>query len=184
MSNEIISMRYYDDTIVNGLKDLINNLPSNIIMIEIGSYCGESTEIFLQSGKIKMIYCIDPWETDYDDNDDASKSNMKLAESIFDNKIINRFNQTVKIKLPSNIAKNLFDDASVDFVYIDGNHTYQYVKDDLINYLPKIKNGGFIGGHDFTNPNFPVKKAIIDYFGDTFDPLTFSDTSWLCEVKK
>jgi len=44
-----------------GLLDLINSLPTDIIMAEIGCYKGESTELFINSGKIKKLFAIDIW---------------------------------------------------------------------------------------------------------------------------
>jgi precorrin-6B methylase 2 len=61
------------------------------------------------------------------------------------------------------------EDKSCDIVFIDGNHSYQSVKDDINWYLPKIKEGGIICGHDF-HPRFPgVMIAVEEAFGNSFD---------------
>jgi hypothetical protein len=39
----------------------------------------------------------------------------------------------------------------LDFVYIDGNHQEEFVSEDIVNYFPKVRSGGVIGGHDFYN---------------------------------
>ena len=50
-----------------------------INMIEVGSYQGESAEIFCMTGAINSIWCIDPWCSGYDSNDEASKTDMNAA---------------------------------------------------------------------------------------------------------
>ena len=58
----------------------------------------------------------------------------------------------------------LFDDSSVDLVFIDANHTYEHVKEDIEAWYPKIRDGGILSGHDFSG-DFPgVEKAVREYF--------------------
>ena len=49
----------------------------------------------------------------------------------------------------------------VDFVYIDGNHSYEFVKKDIELYYPKVRNGGILGGHDFNL--YGVAKAVVEF---------------------
>lgn len=49
----------------------------------------------------------------------------------------------------------------LDFVYIDGNHDYEFVKEDIRNYYPLVKDNGIIGGHDF--PSIGVCRAVIEF---------------------
>ena len=72
----------------------------------------------------------------------------------------------------------MFEDNSIDFIYIDGNHQYDFVKKDLEDYVPKVKVGGVIAGHDYGGPTTPgVTKAIDEYFG--FPPESkYPDYSW------
>lgn len=65
------------------------------------------------------------------------------------------------LRMPSAVAAKLFDDNSVDFVFVDGNHTYPYVKKDLEVWIPKIRNGGLIAGHDFND--WEVAKAVSEF---------------------
>ena len=71
-----------------GLQELISKLPKNCVMAEIGSYIGESTELFAKS--CKKVYAIDPWKNYYDESDKSSyKYPMKLVEQAFDVKTKN-----------------------------------------------------------------------------------------------
>ena len=59
------------------------------------------------------------------------------------------------IKLPSERAAALFADASVDFVYLDGDHGGAAVRRNLEAWFPKIRSGGVLAGHDYLNKDFP-----------------------------
>jgi hypothetical protein len=43
----------------------------------------------------------------------------------------------------------LFNDESLDFIYIDANHKYEFVKQDMETWFPKLRNGGIFAGHDY-----------------------------------
>lgn len=172
----MINMRDGENSI-QGLKDLISCLPNNIIIGEIGCYTGQSTEIFIYSGKIQTMYCIDPWESGYDDTDVASRSNMVDVESEFDKRILAVYDNVVKVKKSSHDAVLDFDDEFFDVIYIDGNHLYDAVIKDITLYLPKIKSNGIICGHDYWNDNCDPKKAVDKIFGKP--DKVFTDSSWL-----
>ena len=73
-------------------------------------------------------------------------------------------------------ASNQFDDDTLDFVFIDADHSYKGVCDDIDAWSPKVRKGGMIIGHDFHFPG--VKKAVIEKFGnDGFS--TADDFLWL-----
>ena len=65
-------------------------------------------------------------------------------------------------------AARHFADGSLDFVFIDGDHSYESVRDDIAAWFPKLVPGGLIAGHDFS-PDFPgVVWAVIEAFGKFF----------------
>jgi len=158
------------------LVDYINN-PS-CIMAEIGSYVGDSTEIFAKS--FTRVVAIDPWENGYDPKDPASYLiPMSEVEAQFD-RLCKIYKNIVKLKMPSAVAAPKFLPNTLDFVYIDGIHTFHGVASDIATWLPKIKEGGFIGGHDYSPKFSGVKKAV----GSFHKPdKTFKDTSWIISVK-
>ena len=53
---------------------------------------------------------------------------------------------------------SFFNDESIDLIFLDAGHVYQYVKDELIAWLPKIKVGGIISGHDWPVPD--IYRAV------------------------
>ena len=168
LSNGLLNLIYYIDGF-ESTKDMN--------MIEIGSYTGDSTILFAQN--FNSVIAIDPFLDDYDPNDDAC--NYAPFELVYQ-EFLKRTKDFSNITLLKETSDDAVVDLSekVDFVYIDGMHTYEQVKKDIANYLPLIKEGGFIGGHDYV-PGFQgVMDAVNEAFGkpDT----TFHDTSWIKRV--
>ena len=153
----------------------------DLIGIQIGSYRGQSAELFLKSGAFKTFYCIDPWQQGYDPEDKADAPEIILAEQDFDRRF--KDNEIVKkIKMKSSDAAKLFEQNSIDFIYIDGNHLYKAVKEDLKNYFPIVKDGGIIAGHDYNTTDWhlaDVVRAVNEFFNiPPFQTYT-DDKSWI-----
>ena len=188
--------RFYtmrDWNLSEGLLNLIKYIgefgnTEEMNMIEIGSYTGDSTLLFAEN--FNSVLAVDPFLDDYDPNDDAC--NYAPFDKVYDEFILRtkdnprieliRFKSDDAVEIIQNAAKKLgatrFD--LFDFVYIDGMHTYKQVKKDIKNYLPFIKEGGFIGGHDYV-PGFQgVMDAVNEKFGSP--DKTFHDTSWIKRV--
>jgi cephalosporin hydroxylase len=79
--------------------------------------------------------------------------------------------------LQSNSAEAAWHFAakSVDFVFIDADHTYDAVKMDLTAWIPKIKPGGIIAGHDYNYPHDGCVKAVNEMFGEAVVPIPSDD---------
>jgi SAM-dependent methyltransferase len=134
-------------------------LNGNIIGAEIGSFGGDSAEAFAMSGNFQKLYCIDPWQNGYDPIDGFNNC-TESHEKIFDEKVI-KYPIIIKIKKTSSDALYDFSDETLDFIYIDGCHTYDAVRYDILNWSKKLKKGGILSGHDYNNACFPgVRKAV------------------------
>ena len=166
---------------ISGLLDMIeyiNNFKctSNMRMIEIGSYIGDSTLIF--SDYFKEVISIDPYKNTYPNIENlvARKyAPWRMVKSEFIIRTKNK-NNIRQINKTSDEAIVELRENNFDFVYIDGNHSFQNVISDIRNYI-KIINCGFIGGHDYTN-RFREVKAAVKYTIGVPDIL-FRDSSWL-----
>jgi len=170
MKNNLIKMRQDNN---DGLLELINQLPTDIVMGEVGCYAGESTRLFLKSGKVKKMYAIDPWENGYDERDPASKSDMVLVENTFDVNV--KGYDVVKMKM--SITEAIKDLPLLDVIYIDGDHQYDAVLNDITLAIDVVKKNGIIAGHDYRKEN-PIVMAVKLIFGKP--DMVFSDSSWLC----
>jgi predicted O-methyltransferase YrrM len=161
-----------------GLKNFVDDLKlKNAIMVEVGSFKGDSTIIFAKSGKFREIYCVDPFKNNIGDITDIV--NMSKVEKHF-KKTVSKYNFIYHIKELSTIAADQFDDESLDLVYVDALHTYEALKADLKAWLPKVKKGGFISGHDYRSRFKGVIKAVNEVIG-TPDQV-YKDTSWLIRL--
>lgn len=112
---------------------------------EIGALRGEFTEKFCEAG-LKM-YAIDPWE--YYKNYRRHPQEAPMDEIYEDAKKRLAPYDCTLIRETSMEAVKEFDDNSLDFVYIDGNHKIRYIVEDIFEWYRKVKPGGVISGHDY-----------------------------------
>ena len=131
----------------------------DLIGVEIGVFCGENAYNILSHLSIKTLYLIDPYK-EYIDFIYHSENKQNNAE-IKAKKKLNKFNDKIKwLKMPSGEAYTKIPN-NLDFIYIDGNHNYEYVLKDMQLYYPKLKKGGIMGGHDYQCPD--VARAIVHF---------------------
>jgi predicted O-methyltransferase YrrM len=168
-----------NDYLNEGLVSLIQYVtegkdPKDMSMIEIGSYVGESTQVFAKYfGK---VISVDPFVNGYDMNDLACHhADFKDVYLMF-MKNMKPFKNVEHIRKKSDDAILDLKKQKYDFVYIDGLHTYDQVKKDINNYKDIVKPGGFIGGHDYSGYWLDVVKAVDECFGKP--DRTFQDASW------
>tara|TARA_R100001591_G_scaffold19914_3_gene27902 strand:- start:3957 stop:4466 length:510 start_codon:yes stop_codon:yes gene_type:complete len=128
-------------------------------IIEVGIWKGTSSIAF--SKHFKKVYSLD------------------IVKSAIDN--LNSKNiQNIEAILRDDKTCDIFDDESIDVLYIDGDHSKEGVMTDLKELYPKIKKEGYISGHDYEGNNLNVKKAVIEFFGREPDMLVKSKTCKGC----
>jgi hypothetical protein len=153
---------------------------------EIGIQEGKMTfEVLTLLPSIETYYAIDPWLWYPEYEESVTKRNRKRWNQASQDKFFNNFkNRSIQFKKRLKVLKMLsseaaehIPDGSLDFCFIDGNHSYEYVKEDIQLYLPKMKVGGLLGGHDYGHPRGKVKKAVGEMFDDFF--LDKNKTWWI-----
>lgn len=160
----------------DGLKAFIEALPGEgLSMAEIGSYAGESSEIFAQSGKFSAIHCVDSWNTF------AGKSHRTSEAEPFFDVAAARWPVIHKYKSSSSAAAREFADGTLDLVYIDAAHDFANVRADIAAWQGKVKRGGWLGGHDYCLKTPGVIEAVREAF-PTRTIRLFGDDSWLLEI--
>lgn len=94
-------------------------------------------------------------------------------------KILKLYDATIIRKL-SMEAVNEFENNSLDFVYIDANHQFDYVVEDIIHWTKKVRKGGIVSGHDYEESNTKgVISAVDGYVKSHGLKLNvLEDTSW------
>jgi hypothetical protein len=176
----------------NVYEKIIKELPDNSKFVEIGVWRGQSVcfaavEIINLKKNI-TIYAVDTWEGSKEENlwEIDNETNIETIYENFLNNIEPVKDIIVPIKKTSVEASKLFEDKSLDFVFIDASHLYEEVKKDINHWFPKVKIGGYIGGHDYTN-NEPfekngVKVAVDEIFGKNIEVFNIGWGSWLHKV--
>jgi hypothetical protein len=166
---------------LDGLRDLIALLPESLVMAEIGVYAGESTRLFVESGKVRKLFAVDPWAGDYEEQGVVWQSPFAWDEVYL---AFHRYAvlhpEIRERRMTSLEAAQQAREASLDFVYIDGNHSGAAVYADIQAWLPKLKPGGWLGGHDWSNAFPGVVWAVTTLL--TGMPKVFQDTSWLVKI--
>ena len=138
---------------INTRSDLINVFNNNIVNnlgIEVGTYAGDFAKEILNTYTGKL-FLVDTWRHHTDDSyiDIANKIDFKEIYTKCSDNIKGYEDRCFMLKIDSKNASNLFDDDSLDFVYIDANHKYEAVKEDISCWFPKIRKGGILSGHDY-----------------------------------
>ena len=113
---------------------------------EIGTYKGEFAEKF---GKVGLkLYCIDPWRIykDYGNPRGQARLDFQFEHT---QRVLAPYPNCEIIRKTSMEAIEDFEDESLDFVYIDGNHEFRYIAEDLVEWTKKVKKGGIVSGHDY-----------------------------------
>lgn len=154
----------------NLYSDVVQKLNDNSHIVEVGSWKGKSASYMcieiINSGKNIKFDCVDIWP-----NEITEMSGNPNDEDLLSGKLYDKFLDNLKpvegyfnpIKLPSMEASKLYKDESLDFVFIDACHKYESVRTDIISWLPKVKIGMFIGGHDYNGVEVkPAVQSLID----------------------
>lgn len=153
--------------------------------IEIGVKSGRNIDETLCLCPGFVWHAIDPWDFTPDYRHWPASHHHR--HEIRFNAVMARWpGQVFKHKTTSSRVHHLFDDASVDIVFLDGDHSYSGVNQDINLYLPKVRPGGIISGHDYGNPDKAnhvlagVKKAVDALFPQGVN--TAGDHVWWVKV--
>ena len=145
--------------------------------VEIGAKAGENIKHILSACSDVIIYGIDCWDPNFK-YQTWSKGLQSVNEKKFNDVAIKFPGRAVKVKMWSNQAVGHFPDNSIDFVFIDGNHDFESVYYDITFWLPKVRKGGFITGHDYGHPKIGNVKGAVDVLFPT-DVFLFDDYVWV-----
>lgn len=138
--------------------------------VEIGVWKGVNAESILKTLNMKKLYLVDPYEPYMQKNipqttiatEKGFPISFKRLKEISYNRLKKYRDRVEFIYKFSADAVGLIPNG-LDFVYIDGNHEYPYVKQDIDNYYPKVKQYGVLGGHDFNVDSMGVIKAVTQF---------------------
>ncbi len=151
-----------------------------IIAVEIGVFFGYNARDINKDLNILKFYLIDPYEKYENYKNDGAYNLLEKAKKNAHK--INKKKNIIWIEEFSEKAINKIDEK-IDFLYIDGNHEYKYVKKDLELYWNKIKKGGIMAGHDIEC--LGVSKALLEFANKQNLEIRFGDRRdwWIIKEK-
>ena len=155
-------------------QDYYDKISSNknlSIFVEVGVWKGHSISYLVnklkQNNNINncKIYAVDLVEETTDYNilrDNNANVEIEKIKEIYEKnlELTNTRSYITDIKKCSWEAADLFENESIDFCFIDADHTYDSVRKDIISWLPKIKKNGILSGHDYSDNHPGVPKAV------------------------
>jgi hypothetical protein len=158
--------------------EMLAQLPKNLTIAELGVFRGEFAKQILDICQPETLVLIDNWGGQKQGSGDADGNNYAIynSEELYQH-VLNELKDIKNIKIIREMSTVLesFPDNHFDAIYIDADHSYAGVKTDLLNANKKVKNGGYILGHDYnqnmekakTVYTFGVKQAV-DEFCETY----------------
>jgi hypothetical protein len=121
--------------------------------VEVGVWEGTFADEILSHWLGKRLYMVDPWvHQDELEYKDAHNLTTELMDKVYAKALAVAAKHGDRAKIIRDLSLNAvtqFKDESLDFVYLDGNHTYQACWEDATAWWNKIKTGGILCGHDF-----------------------------------
>lgn len=149
-------------------------------ILEIGVFRGKNAEVLRKEFPKAHLYLVDPWKPDSPYLDSGSA--VSKQQQIFNDAKTRTFDlfqndpQVTIIEKPSFEAAPLLPNA-LDLVFIDANHSYASVHRDILTYLPKVRPGGILSGHNYGRPRLPGVMQAVQELLPTF--LLGQDEVWL-----
>lgn len=155
--------------------------------VEVGAFKGKSTAYMA----VEIANCKKAIRFDVVDTWRGSAEHQKGASaedpSVVANQLFEEFSRNLSsvadfirpVRMTSLEAARLYGDRSLDFVFIDASHDYENVKADILAWKPKIKPGGYLGGHDLHSIFPEVERAVREIF----PAFHIVGCSWLVQIE-
>jgi predicted O-methyltransferase YrrM len=142
-------------------------LQDNMRVVEIGNYTGASIIYIAQTMKTKGVR---NFKIDGIDPGNAAAAERDGHRLFLENVVTCDVQDILTpITDTSHNAVANYKDESLDFVFIDGDHSYEGVKTDIIDWWPKVKPNGILSGDDYNYPGIPgVKRAVDELLGTSW----------------
>jgi predicted O-methyltransferase YrrM len=156
--SECFGEQWFTDPSVYSL--MVNNCRPTGTLVELGAWKGRSSAFLVVEAKNKNedieVHIVDTWKGSQEHSEEMKDG---LYEKFISNMAPLNGLYTAH-RMNTNEASKLFDDSSLDGVFIDADHSYEAVKQDISNWMPKVRSGGILAGHDYTSTFSGVVRAV------------------------
>lgn len=162
-----------------GLIKPINELKGKLVGVEIGVCLANTTEAFVKGIKnLKKLYAIDNYPIFVDfGGEDLNEERQNLMKKAAKKKLIPYKDKVEFLNVSSEEFVKTLKDESLDFVFIDGDHSFEAALKDFQNYYPKIKKGGIFAGHDIQLES--IRNALTYFLKEKSNSVnSVSNSAW------
>ena len=140
----------------NRAQEVLRRLPEGKVAgVEVGVFSCKMSRV-LKARRGLTLFMVDTWLPFRHVGAEEQERNYMTARSL-----------GVAMRMDSVKASEAFSDGSLDFVFIDADHSYEGVSRDIEAWYPKVKAEGLLCGHDYANPGDPcgmeVKRAVDEW---------------------
>ncbi len=181
------------------LIELNQLLPNKCVGVELGVLHGDFSSLVLNAVDIRRLYLIDAYikvtflftaQNQYGEELELLSPSYSTEEDY--QNLLKRFKDEIEHgrivvdRRYSHAAVTDYADKKFDFIYIDSCHLYECVKKDLSDWLPKLKDCGYMCGHDYIDfSNFGVIEAVNEFCEQhNFEMIIFNDNGGDWALKK
>lgn len=154
-------------------EDMLQMVSTGSVCAEIGVFNGDFSKIIYSVVKPSKLYLVDLFNGMASSGDKNGENNKKISLDKSYENLSRHFkgnNSVTLYKGKSFDFLNGLPDECLDFIYIDGDHSYEGVSSDLALARVKVKKDGIIAGHDYC-PRFPGVMKALDEFVNRFNLL-------------
>lgn len=148
-------------------EDLLSRIPRNSICAEIGVFTGQFSKEIINRINPKLIYLVDTFTGPIVSGDKNGENIQQVPELYLSYLyLFKEYLENPTVRIYRGMGEHflsLIPDSYLDFIYIDSNHSYEDTKKEIELTRKKIKNGGFICGHDYTIQFPGVIKAVDEF---------------------
>jgi tetratricopeptide (TPR) repeat protein len=164
---------------------VFNELGLKGVGVEIGVKEGKFSERILRLWEGRVLYSVDPWrefgQTEYIDVSNVPQQQQDALYLQTIRRLIPFERRSAIWRLTSKEAAEILPDDSIDLCYIDADHSYRGVSEDLRLWHPKVKRGGVLAGHDYVPDgnywfgDFGVQHAVNEFVKESMLDLFLCD---------
>jgi len=172
---------WFEPADIRAYRELLDRLPDNALVVEVGSWKGRSTINAAWHRPTLRLIAVDTFagsESEQETNHaEALSTDDRVFRRFLRNVAASRTSNVSVLRMRSEEAAALFQDGSVDLVFIDADHEYEDVNRDLACWQRTIRAGGWIAGHDYQQEN-GVARAVREYTDEASLMLYGNSTVW------